>query len=123
MRLLLNLTMLGVLTATPALPAQKDYNGRWAIYGTTEQGQCKRGFRLNIRISRGKAYVVGRSLGGRKAVSSGGQVNIRYVDGGDVITINGMLKSRTGAGKWHYPTYRCTGQWRAKKLWSAVGRR
>lgn len=123
MRLLVCLAMLALLTATPALPAQKDFNGRWAIYGTTEQGQCKPGFRLNVRISRGKAYVIGRSLGGRQAVSASGQVNIRYVKGIDVITINGMLKHRTGAGRWHYPTYRCTGRWRAKRLWSAFGKR
>lgn len=124
MRLLLCLAMLGYLTATPALSAQKDYNGRWAIYGTTEQGQCKPGFRLNVRISRGRAYIVGRPLSdGRTAVSSRGQVNIRYVNGIDVITINGMLQQRSGAGKWHYPTYRCTGRWRAKKLWTVFGKR
>lgn len=117
MRRLLCLAMLGLLTATPALSAQKDYNGRWAIYGTTEQGRCVPGFQFNVRIFRGRAYVIGRSLNGRRqAVSSGGQVNIRYVDGIDVITISGMLKKGTGAGRWHYPTYSCVGRWRAKKL-------
>jgi hypothetical protein len=115
MRLLLCLSILGLLWA-PALAAQQDYNGRWAINLTTERGQCVPDFRLNIRIRRGKAYIVGRSLSGRKAaVSSSGRVNIRYIDGADVITVSGRLNKRTGAGRWQYPTYRCTGYWRAKR--------
>lgn len=115
MRLLLCLSVLGLL-ATPTLAAQKDYNGRWAIYLTTERGQCVPGFRLNVRIRRGKAYIVGRSLSGRTAaVSSSGRVNIRYVDGTDVITVSGRLDKRSGSGRWQFPTYRCIGHWRAKR--------
>jgi hypothetical protein len=117
MRQLLCLAILAVLTATPAVPAQKDYNGRWAIFGTTDRGQCLRGFRFKVRVFRGKAYMIGYSLSGAKtAIGSGGQVNIRYANGVDVITVDGMLKQRTGAGRWHYPTYRCVGRWRARKL-------
>lgn len=117
MRQFLCLVMFALLTATPALPAQKDFNGRWAIHATTDRGQCWRGFRLTVRIFRGKAYLIGYSLNGAKtAIGSRGQVNIRYARGADVITINGMLKRRTGAGSWHFPTYRCAGRWRASKL-------
>jgi len=109
--------MFALLTATPALPAQKDYNGRWAIVGTTERGKCQLGFRLRVRIFRGKAYLIGRSLNGaRTAIGSRGQVNIKYVNGPDVITVTGRLDKRTGTGRWHYPTYRCVGHWRARKL-------
>ena len=117
MRQLLWLAVFGLLWSTPALPAQKDFNGRWAIYGTTERGQCLRGFRIRVRIFRGKAYVIGYSLSGAKmAIDSRGRVNINYVNGVDVILVNGMLKRRSGAGRWHYPTYRCVGSWRATKL-------
>lgn len=116
MRILLCMAMLGFTMATPATAAQKDYNGRWAIIGTTESGSCVPGFRLNVRVFKGKAYVIGRSLNGkRRAVSSRGKVNIRYVDGADVINISGMLRKRSGAGRWTLPTYRCTGRWRAER--------
>jgi len=116
MRHFLYATIFGFLTMTTALAAQKDFDGRWAIFATTDRGQCVKGFRLSVRISNGKAYVVGRSVNGAKtAVSSRGLVNIRYVDGSDVITANGALKARTGSGKWAYPTFRCTGRWHAKR--------
>jgi len=115
MHRLLCLGIVAMLT-TPVLSGEKDYNGRWAIYGTTERGQCARGFRLNVRVVRGKAHVIGYPFSGRKnAVSSQGNVNIQYVKGADVITINGMLQNRTGAGSWQYPTYRSTGRWRAER--------
>jgi hypothetical protein len=117
MRQLLCLALFGLLTSTPALPAQKDYNGRWAIFGTTEHGRCSRGFRFKVRVFRGKAYIIGHSLSGaRTAIGSRGEVSIRYVNGVDVITVSGLLDKRTGAGRWDYPTYRCVGWWRAKKL-------
>jgi len=117
MRQFLCLVMFVLLTATPALPARKDFNGRWAIEATTERGQCQHGFRLRVRVFRGKAFLIGRSLSGAKtAIGSRGQVNIKYVNGPDVITVSGRLNKRTGIGRWHYPTYRCVGQWRARKL-------
>ncbi len=117
MRQLLCLLVLGLVASTPALPAQKDYNGRWKIVGKTESGSCARGFRMNIRIHRGKAYMIGRSLSGaRTAISSRGQVSIKYVNGRDVITANGLLKRRTGSGRWHYKTQRCAGSWWAERL-------
>lgn len=117
MRQLLCIVLFGLFTITPALSAQKDYNGRWKITGITESGQCVKGFRIKIRIFRGKAYMIGRSLSGTKtAVSSRGHVNIRYANGRDVIVASGRLKKRTGAGRWHFPTYRCTGRWRAERL-------
>jgi len=116
MRYFLCATVFGLFTITSALAAQKDYDGRWAIFATTEKGHCVKGFRLSVRISNGKAYVVGRSISGTKtAVNSRGQINIRFVDGSDVITANGALKKRSGAGKWAYPTFRCTGRWLAKR--------
>jgi len=116
MRQVLSLAILGLLATTPALPAQKDYNGRWTIYGVTERGQCVRGFRVKVRVLRGKAYIIGRSLSGaRTAIGAAGQVNIKYVKGIDVITANGRLNKRDGGGRWSYPTYQCTGRWRAER--------
>jgi hypothetical protein len=118
MRFALGLAMLGLIFAVPAASAaQKDYNGRWAIYGTTDRGACFKGFRLSVRIAQGKAFLVGRALNGTKtAVSSRGQVNIKYVNGRDVITATGRLKGEYGAGSWSYPEFRCTGRWRAERL-------
>jgi hypothetical protein len=118
MRLLTGLALIGLLAAPlPAHAAQKDYNGKWRIYATTEKGQCVKGFRLSIRISRGKAYMIGNSLSGTKtAISSRGQVNIKYVNGRDVITATGRLRGEYGAGSWSYPEFRCTGRWRAERL-------
>ena len=118
MRLLTGLALIGLLAAPlPAMAAQKDYNGRWRITATTEKGQCVRGFRLSIRISQGKAFMIGHSLSGTKtAISSRGQVSIRYVNGRDVITATGRLKGEYGAGSWAYPGFRCTGRWRAERL-------
>ena len=116
MRHLICAALFGLLTITPAQSAQKDYNGRWTIIGTTEHGQCVKGFKLKIRIYDGKAYVIGRSLNGTKsAISSRGHVTIKYVSGKDVITANGSLKRRSGTGRWNFPTYRCAGRWRAER--------
>ena len=106
----------GLLTVTSAMAAQKDYNGRWSISATSDQGQCVEGFRLSVNISNGMAYVVGHSVNGsKKAISSGGLVDIKYVDGSDVITAKGALKGRSGSGNWAFPNFRCTGHWRAER--------
>lgn len=117
MHLLVGLALIGLVAAPlPATAAQKDYNGRWRIFATTERGQCVKGFRLSIRISKGKAYMIGHSLSGTQtAVSSRGQVTIKYVNGRDVITATGLLKGEFGSGRWTYPIYRCTGSWRAER--------
>lgn len=117
MRHLLCLVIFGLLVSAPALSAQKDYNGRWQVVGKTESGSCARGFRMNVRIYKGKAYIIGRSLSGAKtAISSRGRVSIRYVNGRDVITASGLLRKRTGSGRWHYRTLRCAGSWWAERL-------
>jgi hypothetical protein len=118
MRFLLCFAFAGLIfAAPPAHAAQKDYNGRWSITGITDRGHCMKGFRLSIRIAKGRAFMIGRSLNGAKsAISSRGQVNIKYVSGHDLITANGTLKGEYGAGSWTYPTYRCTGRWRAERL-------
>jgi len=117
MRQFLCLAMFALLTTMPALSAQKDFNGRWAIDATTDRGQCWRGVRLTVRVFYGRAYLIGFPLtGARTAIRSRGQVDIRYGHGAGVITVNGMLKTRTGAGRWHFPTYRCVGRWQATKL-------
>lgn len=116
MRQFLYSSVFALLTITPALSSQSDYDGRWAIVATTDQGQCVKGFELSVRILKGKAYVVGRSVNGAKtAVNSRGLVDIKFVDGSDVITAKGALKKRSGSGHWAYPTFRCTGRWQAKR--------
>ena len=116
MRLILCLALFGLLSINPAYAGQKDYNGRWAIFGTTERGKCVRGFRLAVRISKGKAFVIGRAINGNKvAVNSRGRVKIKYVSGKDVITVNGTLRGRSGGGRWSYHTHSCSGRWRAER--------
>ncbi len=113
---LICVAMLGFLKATPSTAVQKDYYGRRTIIGTTESGCCVLGFCVNVRVFKGKAYDKGCSLNGKRHVfSSSGQVNIRYVDGSDLINIDRMLKKRTRAGRWTVPTYRCIGPWRAER--------
>jgi hypothetical protein len=116
MRHILCGALFGLLAITPAMAAQKDYNGRWSISATTEQGHCVEDFRLSISISNGMAYVVGHSVNGsKKAISENGQVNIKYVEGNDVITAKGALKGRSGSGKWAFPAFRCIGHWHAER--------
>ena len=117
MRLVISSLVLAILMTTPALPGQNDYNGRWQIFATTDRGQCARLFRFKVRVNKGKAYMVGRSVNGAQtAIGARGDVLISYVKGRDVINASGRLKGSKGWGSWTYPTYRCTGQWRAERL-------
>ena len=117
MRQFLCLVMFALLNTMPAMSAQKDFNGRWAIDATADRGQCWRGFRLTVRAFRGRASLIGFSLNSAgTAISSSGQVDVRYGRGADVIAVNGMLQRRTGAGRWHFPTYRRVRRLQAPKL-------
>ena len=116
MRHFLYVALFGLFAISPSLAAQKDYNGRWAVFATTDRGQCVKDFKLSVRISKGMAYVVGRSVTGKKtAVNSNGKVDIIYIDGKDIFTANGSLKDRDGSGIWTYPTFRCAGRWHAQR--------
>jgi hypothetical protein len=117
MRVALCLALCCLIFSAPAAPAaEKDFSGRWAIFAVTDSGQCLRGFRLAVRVNKGKAYLVGHSSkGATSSISSRGDVSIRYVKGHDLITVIGRLKGTYGSGAWAFPNYRCVGRWRAER--------
>ena len=99
--------------ATPAM-ALPNYDGLWSVLIVTEKGDCDRGYRYPIRITRGTL-----SNGGDTAFTIAGKVGptglIRVTLSYGNVSANGLgqLTDSVGSGSWNSNS--CWGTWTAKR--------
>jgi len=101
------------LTATPSrvLPA---YDGLWSVSIVTEKGDCDRGYRYPVRISRGVLSNAGDSV--FTIVGSVGPTGlIRVTVSYGTASANGVgrLAGSIGNGSWSGGS--CSGTWTAER--------
>lgn len=101
------------LTATPAraLPA---YDGLWSVSIVTEKGDCDRGYRYPIRISRGVLSNAGDtafSIAG--SVGPSGLIRVTVSHGSASASGLGRLSGNLGSGSWNGGS--CSGTWTAER--------
>jgi len=101
------------LTATPttALPA---YDGLWSVSIVTEKGDCDRGYRYPVRITRGvlsnagdTAFTIAGSVGPT------GLIRVTVSHGSASASGLGRLAGNTGSGSWNGDS--CSGTWTAER--------
>jgi hypothetical protein len=101
------------LTATPtrALPA---YDGLWSVSIVTEKGDCDRGYRYPIRISRGVLSNAGDTdftIAG--SVGPTGLIRVTVSHGSASASGLGRLAGNIGSGSWSGGS--CSGAWTAER--------
>jgi len=99
--------------ATPSI-ALPNYDGLWSVLIVTEKGDCDRGYRYPIRITRGTL-----SNAGDTAITIGGKVGptglLRVTVSHGNASANGLgrLAGNTGSGSWNSNS--CSGTWTAER--------
>jgi hypothetical protein len=101
------------LTTTPtkALPA---YDGLWSVSIVTEKGDCDRGYRYPIRITRGVLSNAGDNaftIAG--SVSPTGVIRVSVSHGNSSASGLGRLAGDIGSGSWNGGS--CSGTWTAER--------
>jgi hypothetical protein len=105
-----------VLSGTTAL-AQQQFDGRWSIQASPENGACKRARRFAVIVQDG---TVGSATSRGTHTSGGldpsGRVQGSVVRNKTKVDITGSLSGRTGSGTWVVAgRLNCSGRWSAEK--------
>jgi hypothetical protein len=94
-----------------ALPA---YDGLWSVSIVTEKGDCDRGYRYPIRITRGvlsnagdTAFIIAGSVGPT------GLIQVTVSHGSASASGLGRLAGNIGSGSWNGAS--CSGTWTAER--------
>ena len=101
------------LTATPvrALPA---YDGLWSVSIVTEKGDCDRGYRYPIRITRGVLSNAGdTALSIAGSVGPTGLIRVTVSHGSASASGLGRLSGNLGSGSLNGGS--CSGTWTAER--------
>jgi hypothetical protein len=97
-----------------ALAATKNHDGIYAIYITTQRGDCDKVFYWKISVSGGRVSAAGDTpVEASGQISGLGTVSLAFQSLGQVATATGKLASGSGRGTWSSSTMRCAGSWRA----------
>jgi len=99
--------------ATPSI-ALPNYDGLWSVLIVTEKGDCDRGYRYPIRITRGTLSNAGDTaftIGGK--VGPTGLLRVTVSHGNASANGLGRLAGNTGSGSWNSNS--CSGTWTAER--------
>jgi hypothetical protein len=99
------------VTPTGALPA---YDGLWSVSIVTEKGDCDRGYRYPIRITRGVLSNAGDAnfiIAGNVAPT--GLIRVTVSHGSASASGVGRLAGNIGSGSWSGAS--CSGTWTAER--------
>ncbi len=98
-------------TPTMALP---NYDGLWSVLIVTEKGDCDRGYRYPIRITRGTLSNAGDTaftIAGKVGPTGFTRVTVSY--GNASANGLGQLAGNMGSGSWNSGS--CSGTWAAER--------
>lgn len=100
-------------TATPSM-ALPSYDGLWSVLIVTEKGDCDRGYRYPIRITRGALSNAGDTaftIAGK--VGPTGLIRVTVSLGNASADGLGQLAGNMGGGSWNSSS--CSGTWTAER--------
>jgi hypothetical protein len=113
------LVIAGVAAAAPAVAAESDFDGRWAVQMVTESGICDRSYNYAIAIEDGRVRYLPEpgdrppSVSGK--VGSNGAVNLGIQKGIAHVNASGRLQATNGGGTWRLALLGCSGRWTAQR--------
>ncbi|HXW73118.1 MAG TPA: hypothetical protein VEK34_17115 [Methylocella sp.] len=101
--------------AQEALAAAQDFDGTYAVYITTRQGDCDKSYLWTISVSGGRVSSTGETAMEASGRVHAGKVDLAFERLGQVARATGKLTKGVGSGTWTSPTMGCNGYWRAKR--------
>jgi hypothetical protein len=117
-RLLTALTLCmtnAIATAAPAKAAAA-FDGQWSVLIVTEKGDCDRGYRYPLQISKGSVGYAGQAsfnVSGR--VNESGAITVTVSRGEQSARGTGQLAGNRGSGAWKTGGGECSGTWTAER--------
>ena len=104
-----------IATAAPAKAAAA-FDGQWSVLIVTEKGDCDRGYRYPVQISKGSVGYSGQaafSVSGR--VNDSGVITVTVSRGEQSARGTGQLAGNRGSGAWKTGGGECSGTWTAER--------
>jgi len=96
------------------LTSTQNPDGIYAVYITTQQGDCDKSYQWKISVSGGRVSSTGDTpMEASGQISQRGVVALAFQRMGQVATVTGRVAKGYGSGTWSSTTMRCGGSWRA----------
>lgn len=92
------------------------FDGNWSVLIVTTKGECDRGYRYPVRISKGKVGYSGEAsfnVSGR--VADTGAISVIVSRGDKSAHGTGKLAGDNGTGSWKTGGGECSGTWTAER--------
>lgn len=104
--------------AAPASVAAPGFDGTWSVLVVTNNGNCDRAYRYEVRIAGGQVRPASDdpvSMSG--TVSGNGAIKVNVGRGEQKASGSGRLAGKAGTGKWigRGNTGTCSGTWSAER--------
>ncbi len=100
--------------AQTALASAQNPDGIYAVYITTQRGDCDKSYNWKISVSGGRVSSAGDTpMEASGQISQRGIVDLAFQRLGQIATVTGKLVSGHGSGTWSSSTMQCGGSWRA----------
>lgn len=112
------LALLGAATFGAPTPAHTapGFDGNWSVLIVTTQGECDRGYRYPVRISKGHVGYAGEAsftVSGR--INDTGAISVTVSRGDKAAHGTGKLAGDSGVGLWKTGAGECSGTWTAER--------
>jgi len=111
-----SITAANAQNARVELTSMQNPDGVYAVYITTQHGDCDKSYQWKISVSGGRV-----SSAGDTPMEASGQINQRGVVAlafqrmGQIATVTGRVAKGHGSGTWSSSTMQCGGSWRAMR--------
>ncbi len=111
-----SITAANAQNAQIELTSMQNPDGVYAVYITTQHGDCDKSYQWKISVSGGRV-----SSAGDTPMEASGQINQRGVVAlafqrmGQIAMVTGRVAKGYGSGTWSSSTMQCGGSWRAMR--------
>jgi hypothetical protein len=92
------------------------HDGTYAVYITTNRGDCDKHYHWMILVSGGRVSSAGHTpMNASGHINPRGNVHLTFKRFHHAATATGRLTTEAGSGTWHSPTMECAGSWHARR--------
>lgn len=116
MRTFLALFACVVLAAAAQADSKSQFNGRWSVRVTGNEGECLVAYSLLFDVDGTRLIYAGsRPIIAEGKIDRRGKVRVRFRSAQDDLRATGTLRKLSGAGRWTNVAAGCGGNWTAQR--------
>jgi hypothetical protein len=105
---------LALAAASPAFAGSDNkYDGAWSVSVVAEKGNCNPQTWTVIVAGNRLQRVQELPVSASGSIDASGQARFQVAS---MVNADGVMKDRSGAGRWDAPAQSCSGRWRAARL-------